>query len=160
MQIRNNYSIILVTFFVAFILTAMPLPDWIAAWRPAWVALVLVYWSLALPHRVNLFTAFILGILLDVLQGSLLGQNAIGLTIIVFITAKLHLQVRQYPLYQQSIFVGLLVAVYLGMIAWVNGMIGRPPESWAFFAPVLTSILLWPWLFVILRDIRRRAIVT
>ncbi len=157
---RHNYWIVLVTFIVALMLTAMPLPDWITVWRPAWVAMVVIYWSMALPQRVSIGTAWFLGILLDVLQGSLLGQHAIGLAIVAYVTVKLHLQIRQHPLYQQSLFVGLLVAVYLSLIVWVNGIIGRPPQSWSFLMPVITSMLLWPWLFVILRDVRRRALIS
>lgn len=156
----HNYWVILVTMFVALLLTAMPLPDWITTWRPAWVAMVVIYWSMALPQRFSIGSAWVMGILLDVLQGSLLGQHAIGLSIVAYVTANLHLQIRQHPLYQQSVFVGLLISVYLCLVVWVNGVIGRPPHSWFFLAPVITSMLLWPWLFVILRDIRRRARVT
>ena len=157
---RHNYGIILITFIVALMLSAMPLPEWISAWRPAWVAMVVMYWSMALPQRVSIGTAWALGILLDVLQGSLLGQHAIGLAVVAYVTAKLHLQIRQHPLYQQSLFVGMLVSFYLCLEVWVYGIIGRPPHSWYFLTPVITSMLLWPWLFVILRDIRRRARIT
>jgi rod shape-determining protein MreD len=153
----HNYWVVLVTFIVALMLTAMPLPEGVTVWRPAWVAMVVIYWSMALPQRVSIGTAWVLGILLDVMQGSLLGQHAIGLAIVAYVTAKLHLQIRQHPLYQQSLFVGLMVAVYLCLVVWVNGVNGRPPQSWAFLTPVMTSMLLWPWLFVILRDVRRRA---
>lgn len=157
---RHNYWVILATFVVALMLTIVPLPDWVTIWRPAWVALVVIYWSMALPQRVSIGTAWVMGILLDVLQGSLLGQHAIGLALIAYVTAKVHLQIRQHPLYQQSLFVGMLVTVYLCLVVWVNGIIGRVPHSWAFMTPVITSMLLWPWLFVILRDLRRRARVS
>ncbi len=152
---HNSYLIILWTIFVAFLLAAMPLPEWISHGRPAWVAMVVIYWCMALPQRVSIGTAWISGLLMDVLQGSLLGQHAIGLSIIAYVTVKLHLQIRQHPLYQQALFIGLLISVYLCLVVWVNGIIGRPPQSWSFLMPVLTSMLLWPWLFVILRDIRR-----
>ncbi len=138
----------------------MPYPDWVDAWRPAWLVMVVIYWSMALPQRVSVGTAWVSGILLDVLKGSLLGQHAIGLAIVAYVTAKLHLQIRQHPLYQQSFFVGLMITFYICLIVWINGMIDRPPQSWSFLFPVITSMLLWPWLFVILRDIRRRARVT
>ncbi len=157
---RNNYWIILLTFIIALMLTVMPLPESVTVWRPAWVALVVIYWSMALPQRVSIGTAWVLGILLDVLQGSLLGQHAIGLAIVAYVSTKLHLRIRQHPLYQQALFVGLLVSVYLSLIIWVNGIIGRPPQSWSFLMPVLTSMLLWPWLFIILRDVRRRSRIT
>ncbi len=157
---HRNYWIILLTLLIALILQIVPLPEWFTQWRPSWVAMVLIYWTLALPRRVSIGTAWIVGLLLDVLQGTLLGQHAMGLAVITYITSKLHLQIRQYPLYQQSLFIGSMIAIYVCLIAWVNGIVGRAPNSWAFLQPALSSMLLWPWLFVVLRDIRRRAKVS
>lgn len=160
MPFLHNYWIILASLLIALVLQTLPLPEWITAWRPAWVAMVLIYWNMALPHRVSIGTAWIVGLLLDVLQGTLLGQHAFGLAVIAFVTSKLYLQIRQYPLYQQSIYVGVMIMIYVCLVVWVNGIAGRPPASWIFLAPVLSSMLLWPWVFVVLRDIRRRAKVT
>src|SRR5690606_27167374 len=77
---------IILSFAVAFMLTAVPLPEWAASWRPAWVAMVLIYWCMALPERVGIGAAWCLGLLLDVQQGTLLGQHALGLALIAWLT--------------------------------------------------------------------------
>jgi rod shape-determining protein MreD len=148
--------IIFSSFIVALMLTAMPLPEWATNWRPAWVAMVLIYWCMALPQRVGIGVGWLLGILLDVLQGTLLGQNAIGLAILAFLTLKSHQRVRMYPLVQQALVICLFVLVYQLLSLWVRGIMGVPPGSWTYWMPVFTSMVLWPWLFIILRDIRRR----
>jgi rod shape-determining protein MreD len=153
---HHGSGVIIFSFIIALMLTAMPLPEWAINWRPAWVAMVLIYWCMALPHRVGIGVGWSLGILLDVLQGTLLGQNAIGLTILAFLTLKSHQRVRMYPLVQQALVICIFVLAYQLLSLWVRGIMGVPPRSWTYWMPAFTSMVLWPWLFIILRDIRRR----
>lgn len=153
---QHGGGIIIISFVVALMLTAMPLPDWAINWRPAWVAMVLVYWCMAIPHRVGIGIGWSMGILLDVLQGTLFGQNAIGLAILAYFTLKSHQRMRMFPLTQQALLICLFVLVYQLLSLWVRGIMGVPPKSWTYWMPAFTSMVLWPWLFIILRDIRRR----
>jgi rod shape-determining protein MreD len=147
--------VIFMSFVIAYMLTAMPLPEWAINWRPAWVAIVLIYWCLALPERVGVGIAWIAGMFLDVQQGTVFGQNAIVLIIIAFVIIKLHKRIRIYPLAQQAMIIcGLLLMAQL-LILWMRAMMGFPPQHWTFWMPAITSMILWPWLFIILRDIRR-----
>jgi len=144
------------SFAVALTLTALPVPDWAALWRPAWVSLVLIYWCMALPARVGVGTGWVVGIMLDVLTGTLLGHHALGLSVVAFIAHKLHHRVRVLPLWQQGISVFGLVLVYQVLLLWINGIRGMQVEPWTYWAPPVTSMVLWPWVFIILRDIRRK----
>ena len=141
---------------LAFMLTAMPLPEWAVNWRPAWVAMVLIYWSMALPDRVGIGIGWLLGLLLDVQQGTILGQNALGLAVIAYITLRSHQRIRVFPLVQQAILVCCYVLLFKLLVLWIKGMMGLPPQHWTFWMPAVTSMLLWPWLFIVLRDVRRR----
>jgi len=149
-------GVIVLSFIVAFMLTAMPLPDWAISWRPAWVAMVLVYWCMALPDRVGIAIAWMLGLLLDVQQGTVLGQNALGLALVAYITLKSYQRVRVFPLPQQALVVCGYLLLLQFISLWIRGMMGVPPEHWTFWMPAFSSMLLWPWLFVILRDLRRK----
>jgi rod shape-determining protein MreD len=148
--------VVVASFVAAFALTALPLPDWAVAWRPAWVALTLVYWCLALPQRVGVATGWVSGLLLDVLMGTLLGQHALGLSVIAFVTHKLHQQVRVFPAWQQAVAIFGLVFVYQTLVLWVSGARGIPVAAQAYFAAPFTSMLVWPWVFIVLRDLGRR----
>ena len=149
-------KVIVISFIIALMLTAMPLPEWAINWRPAWVAMVLVYWCMALPHRVGIGVGWLLGIVVDVMQGTLFGQNAICLAILAYFTLKWHLRIRMFPLVQQAIMMCLMILFYLVITLWIRGIMGVPPTSWTFWTPAFTSMVLWPWLFIILRDVRRR----
>ncbi len=153
---HNGGWVIVMSFIIALMLTAMPLPGWAVNWCPAWVAMVLVYWCMALPERVGIGIAWLLGLVLDVQTGALLGQNALGLAVIAYLTTQMHRRIRVFPLAQQAVLVCIYLLVFQFFTLWIRGIMGVPPQHWSFWMPAITSMLLWPWLFIILRDIRRK----
>jgi rod shape-determining protein MreD len=58
---------------------------------------------------------------------------------------------------QQAMYVFGLLVMGQVVIVWVEGIMGRPTPILAFFAAPFVGMLIWPWIFVILRDIRRKA---
>jgi len=153
---RHGSGVILLTLLIAFILTIVPLPDGIAAYRPEWVALALLYWAVALPFRVGIGIAWLCGLFLDILKGSLLGQHALALSIIVWIMLRLHLRLRMFPHWQQAIVVLVLLGIYQFMLLWVYGMTGKPDSGLTYWLPTLSGTALWPVVFIVLREVRRR----
>jgi rod shape-determining protein MreD len=148
--------IIVASFLAALVLTILPLPDWLGMIRPEWVALVLIYWCMALPGRVGVGFAWIIGLLLDVLRAGLLGQHALSLAIVAYITLQLYQRIRVFPLWQQAVSVFILILLHLLLQLWIKGISGSPPPALAFLLPALSSMLLWPLMFLGLRRLRRR----
>ena len=148
--------IIFSTFLLALLLTLLPLPEWARFYRPQWGTLVLIYWAMASPHRVGVGVGWLTGIVIDVVTGTLLGQHALALALIAFITQKMHQRVRLFPLWQQSLTVLVLLLIEKLLALWVMGAISQPVPTLAFWAPPLVGMLLWPWLYIVLRDLRRR----
>lgn len=157
---RHGGGIVLLSLLAAFMLTTLPLPEDLRILRPDWVLLVLIYWSMALPHRVGVGFAWMAGLLTDVLSGLLLGQHALAYCIVIYLTLKLHQRLRLYPLWQQALSVLVLLSLGQLMLLWINGMIGRPVHSWLYWMPSLFGALLWPFLFLFLRGLRRAFRVT
>jgi rod shape-determining protein MreD len=152
--------VLIATFAAAVVLAVMPGPPWAEPFRPDWVGLVLIYWCIAVPERVGVGTGWLLGLILDVLYGALLGSNALAKTLIAFVAVKLHLNLRMFPRWQQAVAVMFLLALNQLMVLWIRGQAGRAPETLYYWTPSIVGALMWPWLFVILRDIRRRANIT
>lgn len=153
---RHGTIVIFASFSIAFMLTAMPLPEWATVWRPAWVVLVLIYWVMALPDRVGIGIAWVLGLLIDVLQGTLLGMNALGYAILAYFILKFYQRIRVFSLVQQSIVIAILLSVYFLLSLWIQSMTGTPDVDVMYWMPILSSMFLWPWLFIVLRDLRRK----
>ena len=154
---RNCYWVIPLSLVIALMLMMLPLPGWAAVIRPDLVALVLIYWAMAMPRHAGVTLGWVFGLLLDVSYGTLLGQHALGLLIVAYLVHKMHQRVRVFSLVQQALVVFLLLIVKQAMVLWVSGMIGLAPDvGLIYFAPSLIGALFWPWLFIILRDVRRK----
>lgn len=156
-MLNLRYFVIFLSLLVGLILMILPLPEAVQVYRPHWVALILIYWSMAIPDRVGPWIAFIIGIIVDTSQGTLIGQHALALVIIIYINQNFHQRIRVMSLVQQAIYVFGLLVISQVIIGWVEGIMGRPPPILDFFGAPFIGMLIWPWVFVILRDIRRKA---
>jgi rod shape-determining protein MreD len=152
---HGGSGVIIVTFLIALLLTIMPMPDWMRYIRPDWVGLVLIYWCLALPERVGVVTGWFTGLLVDLLTGTVLGQHAMALTVVAYLTLKFHQRVRLFPVWQQALTVLVLLVLHQLLALWVSRFIGRPAPPWYYWAPSVTGMLLWPVIYVFLRSLRR-----
>jgi rod shape-determining protein MreD len=148
--------VIVLTFVVALLLTLLPMPAWATPYRPEWTLLVLIYWIIALPHRVGLGSAWLLGLFMDTIRGTLLGEHALAFSLVAYVCLKLYRYFRVYPLWQQSLGILLLVSASHLLRFWVRSIVSTTPGQWHLFSSAFASMLLWPWLFIIMRDLRRR----
>ena len=156
---RLRFLVIHASLVAALILMILPLPDWAQMYRPNWMALALIYWSMALPKRVGLWFAFFCGIVVDTSLGTLLGQHALALVIVVFFNLNFYQRIRVLALAQQAVYVFALLLINQVVVAWVEGIMGRPTPLLVYFGAPLVGMVIWPWVFVILRDIRRKAML-
>lgn len=143
------------TFLIALVLSQIPMPDMLTWARPAWVLLVLIYWVMALPHRIGLVSAFTLGLVLDLVRGAVLGLDALSLTLIAFLVLLLYKRMRMFPLWQQSGLILVLVGINQLLFHWMQGITGTTSGSLLFLLPAAVSAFVWPWLFLLLRSVRR-----
>ena len=154
-MLANNGIIVVFSLLLALIASIMPMPLSVDAFRPDWVLIVLVYWSLALPNRVNIVTAWVMGFLLDVLLGSVLGVHAAAMALAVYIAAVNYQKIRNFSLWQQAFIVGVLAALYHLLVFWMQRLLTDVVFLPSYLYPVLTSVVLWPWMFLLLRKVRR-----
>mgnify|MGYP001829119680 CR=1 FL=1 len=151
---------ILFSFTSALVLAVLPLPQWLLWGRPEWVALVLIYWVIALPHRVGLATALVVGMVLDVLEGAVMGQNAFALVVVATLSLTLYQRLRVFSLGQQAAVVFVLVGINQMICQWVQNLQGAGAGTLFFLLPAFSSALLWPFVLQSLRSMRRHYRVT
>ena len=144
------------TLLGALILSALPLPDSVAAFRPDWAAIVLIYWSLIAPRRYGLLTALWMGLALDTLSGALLGQHALALLIVVYLSQRFYLRIRVFPMSQLAVTVVLLLSVYQFTLFWIDGVAGRTVPLIERWGPVVSGAVVFA-LILTAFDRRRQA---
>lgn len=143
------------TLLVALLLSVMPVPENMEIGRPLWLALVLTFWAIYFPQNIGLLTAWCVGIAQDVLYGTLFGQHALALVIIVFLVLTLQQRLKVFPLWQQSCALLVIYGLAQLVLLWLSTLSGMRPEINYYAWPVLISCLLWPWLYLLLINIKR-----
>ena len=158
----KNTLVITMSFLFALILEIIPM-SWLANWmRPEWVLLVLIYWVMVLPDKVGVSIAFILGLLMDLIKGSLLGEHALAFVIIAYIIARFCPRIRLLPLMQQMVVIFLFLFVYQTFQFWMwsfSGVgIGEAPvtDKGMYWLSSLTSVIIWPLVYTFLRFYQNR----
>ena len=150
---RANW-VLPVSIVVALLLGLLPLAAPIAPLRPYWLALAVAYWVLEEPDRAGLGFAFFVGLIADLAFGSLLGEQALRLTILTFILQRFRARLRFFPLSQQSLAIGALLLNDRIITTVLHIALGEPVApllSWV--APAIGMVLWAPlfWLFDLLR---------
>jgi|TARA_B100001079_G_scaffold270183_1_gene283950 rod shape-determining protein MreD len=143
------------TFVVAFVMFALPVGEEWKSYMPAWVTLVLIYWCLATPEKITLGTGWLIGLGLDILAFGLLGRYALTKTLITYLTRRVALRVRVYPVWQQSVFVLMLLALESVILVAIGYLIEGNIQGLAQWRALAIGAALWPFIFWFLRHCRR-----
>lgn len=138
----------------ALLLGLVPLPEVLLPLRPYWLALVLAYWLIEAPERVGIGFAFVIGLVADLMFGTLLGEQALRLTILAFILQRFRARMRFFPLSQQALLIGGLLLNDRIVAMLVHVALGVPRLPWSYWWAPLPGMLLWPPLFVMLDALR------
>ena len=146
----------LLTIIVSLMLMIMPMPIAVEPFRPDWLVLVMIFWVMSAPRSYSVGIAWLLGIVLDVAQGTLLGQHALALCVIVYITVKFHLLMRVFPVLQLTATVFALLTLYQFLLFWVNGVAGVSATMVDYWGPVVSGTIIWPVLSTFLSGLRYR----
>lgn len=149
-------AVILLTFALALLMNAIPLPHGVEIFKPDWVALVLIYWVMALPNRIGVFSAWIVGLFVDVLDGYLLGINALSLATIAFIVQLIVHRIRLFSRWKQATHVAILIGIHKLIVLLLSSLIRYFNVDYTYWLSLIGCVIFWPWIFILLRDLRRK----
>jgi len=143
------------TLLLALLANMVPLGR--VPWMPDFLALVLVFWSVHQPLRVGIGAAFFFGLSMDVHQSALLGQHALGYTVLSFFAITIHRRLLWFSVPSQAVQVLPLFAAAHAIELTVRMLAGGVfPGLGILLAPVVEAML-WPVVSVILLAPQRRA---
>lgn len=150
-QRKDPFLIIVISIAIASVLTVYPLSYPIAAWRPLFMLLIMLYWSLCQPTWCGIWFAFSLGLYTDLLLDAPLGMNALSYVLLVFVTRYLLREKRILTFSNLWIIATLAILAHLLFILIAQGMAGIHFSITRHWQPLLSSVLFWPVLYYLLR---------
>lgn len=137
---------LLVGIIISLLLTIIPVPELLVDIRPPWILLFLLYLQFYLPEYFNLFLVFILGLLLDALLATVIGEHALALTLVAWLASNKTRRFYFFSIAQQILLVGFLVFVYQGVLYLIDAFLGFHTHILSIVGSTIVSILLWPWI--------------
>jgi rod shape-determining protein MreD len=153
---RTQFWIFTGSIIVSLMLMLMPLPQALTPLKPYWPALVLIYWSLEAPDRTSIGLAFLVGLAADLLDGALLGEQALRLAALTFIVLRFRARLRFFPMWQQALAVLVLLLNDRILLLLVRLFAGDPRPPSSFWLAPFTGTIAWPFVFLLIDDVRAR----
>ena len=142
MPVRPLY--IAITLFVALMINLLPLTGWVLALRPDFIALVLLYWGVHQPRKIGFLPAWLLGLAMDVADGSLFGQHALAYAVMMFTAIALHRRVSMFDMRHQILHVLPILLIMQLIVLGVRQAAGGEFPGWWYFLSSITGAMLWP----------------
>ena len=140
------------TLIIAFSLTILPLPDLIMGFRPPWILLFVLFIQFFLPHYFNITLLFLLGLCLDVLLSTVIGEHGFALITSTWFAAGKARRFNFFSTIQQVMIVALCCLIYQLVIFLVDAFLGYNNASWMVVGTVLLSMCCWPWVVWVLAN--------
>ena len=154
---HKKWWIIPATLAVAVVFVAIPAgPVW-QSYTPDWTSLIIIYWCFAIPGRINLGSAWLIGILLDIVSFGVLGRYAFSKMLIVFIAERLALRVRTFPIWQQALLILVLLLIETIVVTLAEVLTGKIDFSYERIIATIIGAALWIPLYFVLRRLRHWA---
>ena len=152
---RPKVWVIPATFLASYVLISFPVGLQWRGYTPDWVTLVLIYWCMAAPQRVGVGAAWLVGLGLDLLTFGLVGSHALTKTVIAFLVGRVALRLRVYPVWQQTVFILILLVVETAILVAIKYLVDGRLEGMVSWPALAVGVAVWPLLFWILRRCRR-----
>lgn len=151
---QTGYGWMFASVVLAVLLALLPLPGILAPLRPYWLALVVAYWVLENPDRAGLGFAFLAGLMADVAQGTILGEQALRMVILAFILDRFRTRLRFFPVWQQALVMGALLINDRIVSAIVHVLARAPQAEIMYWLSPIIGALMWGPVFVLLDALR------
>lgn len=142
---------ILLTLTLALLANLLPWSGWTAWLAPDFVALIVLYWCIQEPRKFGFLTAWLLGLMMDIADGSLFGQHALAYVILAYAGMFLHRRVQRFSMAPQILHVIPLLLFTDLVVLLVRALAGSDFPGFAYFLGSFSGAALWPLLTHLLK---------
>lgn len=146
---KNIQLRICVAFISVLVLSILPMPELFSSFRPPWVLLLVLYIEYYLPGRFQLLTLLFVGLILDVLLSTVLGEHSFAMLLVTWIASTRSRRFQFFPMTQQIFLIGFFCLFYQSIIAFIDAL---QAYHYSLLMPVTSasiSMLIWPWIRVL-----------
>ena len=156
MNNSSRFFLLIKISIIAFIISAISLPSSLELASPFWLLPFFCYWLIYYSNGKNIYTsAFILGILLDIIQGGILGQNALALVIsssyIFYVEKSFFIS----NLTTQQVYIFLGSVIYLIIFLLTHQLAQGLNFDWLILLSPFTGAILWPLIRSLLAKLKQ-----
>jgi|TARA_Y100001001_G_scaffold133379_1_gene133542 rod shape-determining protein MreD len=142
-QLRNLFfiwSMIL----LSIILTVIPVPDLLDQYRLPWLKMTVIFFSIFNISLIGIISVWFSGLILDIMTGGLMGENALILAVLSYLSYRFRFQIRVYPMWQIMLIVLMLLSLGELISLWINGVSGTMSFNIYDWINVGIAVLVWP----------------
>lgn len=141
---------IYLTLATAIVFNMMIFPSSIQFFKPNFLLLVVLYWIVKVPRKINIGHAFVCGLLLDMLYGSILGIRAFSYSLMAYLMVKTFVRMETYSLLQQSLSIMIISALGQIISFWLEHVFGLAIIDYHMIFSSFSDAFTWPFLVVIM----------
>lgn len=149
---KNLRLRLMLGFTITLILSILPMPELIADFRPPWVLLLVLYIEYFLPGNFNQTTLVFVGLMLDVLLATVIGEHAFALLLVTWIATSKSRRFQFFSMMQQIFFIGFFCLLYQTIISLISAVLGFNYSLFMPLASAIVGMFLWPWLRLLGED--------
>ena len=130
---------------IVFLLTIIPLPAFIAGFRPPWMLIFILYIQFFLPNYFNILAVFFLGLYLDVLLSTVIGEHAFALILTTWFAAGKARRFNFFSMGQQMALIAVFCMFYQLIIFMIDAYMGNSNSPWMIVGATFVSLCFWPF---------------
>ncbi len=139
------------TLIAALIVNFLPWSGQLLAVKPDFVALVVLYWCIHQPRKLGFAAAWLVGLMMDIADGSLLGQHALAYSVLAFAGIVLHRRVLMFTLRNQILHVIPILLLTDLIVLVIRMLAGADFPGFSYFTGSLIAGALWPVMCFLLK---------
>lgn len=154
MNNTTHFFLLVKISIIAFIIGTISLPSFLELASPFWLLSFFIYWLIYSNGKSVFTSAFILGILLDVLQGGILGQNALALVLSSAFILNVKKSFFISNITTQQVYVFISTLIYLITFLLIHSLVHGFNIKWLILLSPITSAILWPLIRLLLAKLK------
>lgn len=154
----SSIFLMIISFLIGIFLTIIPLPGWVVWLRPQWIFALLLFWVINASSQCGVGVAFILGMLMDLITGTPVGEHALVFIIVTYVALKNYSRIQYLSRWQQAVVVGILTAMNAVLQGLILGFTGHSTHIALYLLSAITTAFIWPWILA-LNHFRPRAFI-